>query len=377
VLDDYRCDGCKLVSKEAPPAKDGEGTSADDGAAPTVQVRKQLLVGEPPRVLILTLKRYTTGRYGKISRPIAFDETLDLSPFVVATPRLERPSGAAEVVAEAAAEGEAEAEGEGEGEGEGEEGAKPPLSRSASAVSAAAADDDDDDDASGEPSAPAAHYSLVGVVVHQDMRGSCFFGHYIAFVRRGAHWYCMDDETTRRVPWDRVAAQNAYMLFYQATSAPPKPKPKPAPPPSPAEPEDCGDVGDLAGATSPAGAAPLDRSASAASALGDDAGAGDAAAAHGPEPPAAGLPPQALAPPNHHAFRDGKSFVLEIDLPECTSAKELELHPYDEGGVLRLSGKYEFAYKWPPEVDGNTKKMKLKFVTKQRKLTVTAPLAKF
>ena len=54
VLDDYRCDGCKLVSKEAPPAKDGEGTSADDGAAPTVQVRKQLLVGEPPRVLILT-----------------------------------------------------------------------------------------------------------------------------------------------------------------------------------------------------------------------------------------------------------------------------------------------------------------------------------
>ena len=108
MLDDYRCDGCKLVSKEAPPAKDGEGTSADDGAAPTVQVRKQLLVGEPPRVLILTLKRYTTGRYGKISRPIAFDETLDLSPFVVATPRLERPSGAAEVVAEAAAEGEAE-----------------------------------------------------------------------------------------------------------------------------------------------------------------------------------------------------------------------------------------------------------------------------
>ena len=104
MLDDYRCDGCKLVSKEAPPAKDGEGTSADDGAAPTVQVRKQLLVGEPPRVLILTLKRYTTGRYGKISRPIAFDETLDLSPFVVATPRLERPSGAAEVVAEAEAE---------------------------------------------------------------------------------------------------------------------------------------------------------------------------------------------------------------------------------------------------------------------------------
>ena len=73
----------------------------------------------------------------------------------------------------------------------------------------------------------------------------------------------------------------------------------------------------------------------------------------------------------------GKTFVLEIDLPECTSAKELELHPYDEGGVLRLSGKYEFAYAWPPEVDGNTKKMKLKFVTKQRKLTVTAPLAKF
>ena len=45
--------------------------------------------------------------------------------------------------------------------------------------------------------------------------------------------------------------------------------------------------------------------------------------------------------------------------------------------MLRLSGKYEFEYAWPPEVDGNTKKMKLKFVTKQRKLTVTAPLAKF
>ena len=325
-----------------------------------MQVRKQLLVGEPPRVLILTLKRYTTGRYGKISRPIAFDETLDLSPFVVATPRLERPSSAAEVVAEAAAEAEGR---RGEGEGEGEGGAKPPRSRSASAVSAAAADDDadDDDDASGEPSAPAAHYSLVGVVVHQDMRGSCFFGHYIAFVRRGAHWYCMDDETTRRVPWDRVAAQNAYMLFYQATSAPPKPKPKPAPPPPPAEPEDCGDVGDLAGATSPAGAAPLDRSASAASALAmTPATPPPTARAAGGGPAAAGA-----RQPNHNAFRDGKTFVLEIDLPECTSAKELELHPYDEGGVLRLSGKYEFAYAWPPEVDGNTKKMKLKFVTKQ------------
>ena len=48
--------------------------------------------------------------------------------------------------------------------------------------------------------------------------------------------------------------------------------------------------------------------------------------------PAAVLPPQALEPPRYATFRDGENFVLQIDLPECTSAKEIECRPYEEGG---------------------------------------------
>ena len=61
-------------------------------------------------------------------------------------------------------------------------------------------------------------YRLCGVVVHHDVGGSTNYGHYIAFVRRGTNWFCLDDDEWASATWEQVAGQKAYMLFYQASS---------------------------------------------------------------------------------------------------------------------------------------------------------------
>ena len=51
-----------------------------------VNATKQLLLHRTPHVLALQLKRFGFGRYGggKISRPIPFEEAIDLSPYCTA-----------------------------------------------------------------------------------------------------------------------------------------------------------------------------------------------------------------------------------------------------------------------------------------------------
>lgn len=112
------------------------------------QVKKKLALSELPLVLVLTLKRYSMGMYGKISRPVSFGEELDLSDFY------EPSNGAPERETEAE-RGEA---------------------------------------SSGGPESRWARYRLCGVVVHHDVMNSCFYGHYVAYVRSGEEWKLMDDD---------------------------------------------------------------------------------------------------------------------------------------------------------------------------------------
>ena len=51
----------------------------------TVQVcaKRVSQIEVAPNVLAVTLKRFGVGRYGKINKKVAYDEQLDLQPFMV------------------------------------------------------------------------------------------------------------------------------------------------------------------------------------------------------------------------------------------------------------------------------------------------------
>lgn len=50
-----------------------------------VQAYKRMAIAHPPNVLVLHLKRFRPGFYGKINKPIEFDSSLNLAPFCVGT----------------------------------------------------------------------------------------------------------------------------------------------------------------------------------------------------------------------------------------------------------------------------------------------------
>ena len=53
----------------------------------------------------------------------------------------------------------------------------------------------------------------IGVVEHQgSFEGG---GHYIAFVRLGRSWYCMNDSVVTQVDQETVLKAQAFMLFYE------------------------------------------------------------------------------------------------------------------------------------------------------------------
>ena len=55
-------------------------------------------------------------------------------------------------------------------------------------------------------------YQLYGVIEHSGgMRG----GHYVAYVRRGGAWYFISDSLSRQVGVAQVLKCQAYMLFYE------------------------------------------------------------------------------------------------------------------------------------------------------------------
>ncbi len=202
---------------------------------------------------MLTLKRYQLGRYGKISSHVRrdtrvchphagrgggrYDGLADAGPAKSPAIRPHNLSSATQVefepfldlrrftVGGARAEREARLSGasvESDPDDDGD------TVEAACARAAGATSWEEEDEAREPPDA--FLYRLCGVVVHQDMLNSCHFGHYIAFVRRAEQWYLMDDEEAAPVEWAAVAAQKAYMLFYQ----------KVVPPGAPAEEE--GDV---------------------------------------------------------------------------------------------------------------------------------------
>eukprot|EP00443_Scrippsiella_acuminata_P029524 CAMPEP_0115236386 /NCGR_PEP_ID=MMETSP0270-20121206/35822_1 /TAXON_ID=71861 /ORGANISM="Scrippsiella trochoidea, Strain CCMP3099" /LENGTH=685 /DNA_ID=CAMNT_0002651243 /DNA_START=1 /DNA_END=2059 /DNA_ORIENTATION=- len=134
-----------------------------------VRARKQLTIYAAPSLLVLNLKRFRYGGYqNKVTRPVSFDASLNLRPFLWRHSAAEADAG------------------------------KPVL------------------------------YELRAVVVHLDKAGFSHFGHYIAYVRRRASegtsgnttkWYVLDDSTVHEVPEAEVLSQQAYLLLY-ARAAP-------------------------------------------------------------------------------------------------------------------------------------------------------------
>lgn len=47
-----------------------------------VKAQKQLTIFNPPNILTIQLKRFNYSFFGKIDKPIAFPETLNLSPYI-------------------------------------------------------------------------------------------------------------------------------------------------------------------------------------------------------------------------------------------------------------------------------------------------------
>ncbi|KAK7254177.1 ubiquitinyl hydrolase [Aureococcus anophagefferens] len=113
---------------------------------------------QTPNALALYVDRVPAfgALFGKLNRKVAFDETLDLEPFL----------------------------------------------------------------APGAPANADETYRLFGVVCHLDVAGSTFFGHYICHVRdSNGEWWSLDDERVIPSDWDHVKDASPYLLFY-ARNAP-------------------------------------------------------------------------------------------------------------------------------------------------------------
>ena len=156
-IQDYRCDRCHR--------------KAADMGGKRICMREAL--ADAPRVLALAIKRFCGGHFGKLSKPVTFEETLDLAPFI-------EPNSMNSV-----------------GRGDGEEDSRQIWS------------------AQQRPLADGpCMYGLTGVVVHRGLMNSVNAGHYIAYVRCGDDWFLIDDEEVTRTTWETVSRVNAYMLFY-------------------------------------------------------------------------------------------------------------------------------------------------------------------
>ncbi|KAJ6793696.1 putative ubiquitin carboxyl-terminal hydrolase 15 [Iris pallida] len=71
-----------LTQFTAPEDLDGENMYKCGRCSAYVKARKQLSVYEVPNVLTIVLKRFQTGKYGKINKCVTFPEMLDMIPFV-------------------------------------------------------------------------------------------------------------------------------------------------------------------------------------------------------------------------------------------------------------------------------------------------------
>ncbi|KAK9274043.1 hypothetical protein L1049_018857 [Liquidambar formosana] len=140
----------------------GENMYKCDGCNDYVKAWKRLTVRRAPNILTIALKRFQSGRFGKLNKRVTFPETLDLSPY---------------------------------------------MSQAVDGTDAAYGTD---------------VYKLYAVVVHVDMLNASFFGHYICYIKdfRG-NWYRIDDCKVVRVELEEVLSQGAYMLLYSRVCARP------------------------------------------------------------------------------------------------------------------------------------------------------------
>ncbi|KAL5699328.1 ubiquitinyl hydrolase 1 [Ranunculus cassubicifolius] len=61
---------------------DGENMYKCDGCNDYVRACKRLAIHHAPNILTITLKRFQTGRFGKLNKRVTFPETLDLGPYM-------------------------------------------------------------------------------------------------------------------------------------------------------------------------------------------------------------------------------------------------------------------------------------------------------
>ena len=155
-LEDYKCDGCGLKN------------AGVDGKR--ICMRESL--ADAPRVLVLAVKRFSGGNFGKINTPVTFEQTLDLAPFIEAT-SMDSVGGEGSDTRRIWAE---------------QQKLLPP--------------------------GPCV-YRLTGVVVHRGLMKSVNAGHYTACVRSGDDWLLIDDEEVTKTTWETVSGLNVYMLFYR------------------------------------------------------------------------------------------------------------------------------------------------------------------
>jgi len=59
-------------------------------------------------------------------------------------------------------------------------------------------------------------YALYAMIVHVDLWGSTFFGHYVCFVRGSENWWLCNDEEITAVSNDYVERQKPLLALYQA-----------------------------------------------------------------------------------------------------------------------------------------------------------------
>ena len=140
----YRCSKCKAL----------------------VRAKKGSKIHVSPNVLMIPLKRYSTGRFSKITKYVSYPSTFSLGPFM-------------------------------------------------------------SDDAPYEVTPP--NYHLFGVLVHQDFYASAHSGHYIAYVKlEDGSWVLCNDSRITPSSEKEAMKQKAYILFYER--AEPRGAPRVRPP---------------------------------------------------------------------------------------------------------------------------------------------------
>jgi hypothetical protein len=210
----------------------GGNAYACDACGALTAARKWARVAAAPNVLVLALKRYTGGLFGKLNKRVTYGASLELGRFM-ARPLPAAASDADAASADASASAPrtppaADAGGAG--------GVAPAAADAPAAAPAGAAEHASFSSASSSASAsaqqqqppPSASYRLFGVLVHLDWALSTSAGHYVCYVRRGGAWWKCDDGSVSASSETAALSQTAYMLFYEAAAPRPAPAVRPA-----------------------------------------------------------------------------------------------------------------------------------------------------